>query len=267
MAIQQVTEPPILDTTGLRIAQSLEEIRDAVQPTNSCIDIDISLPGTGWTGNGPYTYTYNNAHITTGCKVKVNFLETESASGGILYLEYEKVVGGIQFTAKSVPTAQIPVRIHILNADAESIMATTADEVSTNAVTGASNVEQALGLVGGNVAEVNNKVGNVPEGETVEGQIASLNSNIKSLDAGTYTLILKGGEFSGATGVYRFIHQWTNKNTSKSVTINSISSGSTTIDKSLASVQVTNDYLQIYSTNAAFNQNAFYSFNVTVNVS
>lgn len=96
---------------------------------------------------------------------------------------------------------------------------------------------------------------------------ATLNSNIKSLDAGTYTLILKGGEFSGSTGVYRFIHQWTNKNTSKSVIINSISSGSTTIDKSLANVQVTNDYLQIYSTNAAFNQNAFYSFNVTVNVS
>lgn len=185
MAIQQVTDPMMLDSTGQDIVQKLELIKQAVQPTNACIDVDVSLPTTGWTGNGPYTYTYNNAHISTGCKVKVNFLETESTSGGVLYLEYEKIVGGVQFTAQSVPTDPIPVRIHILNADAESIMATTADEVSTNAIAGASNVEQALSAVSDDITDVNDKVGDVPSGQTVEGQIEALNSKLTAMSEST----------------------------------------------------------------------------------
>lgn len=102
----------------------------------------------------------------------------------------------------------------------------------------------------------------------ITGELSALNGNIASLDAGTYTLVLKGGEFSGSSGIYRFFHPWANKKTSKSVTINSISNGSSTISPSLASVQTTKDYLQIYSTDTAFNQsNVFYSFNVTVTVS
>ena len=208
MAIQQVTDPMMLDSTGQDIVQKLELIKQAVQPTNACIDVDVSLPTTGWTGNGPYTYTYNNAHISTGCKVKVNFLETESTSGGVLYLEYEKIVGGVQFTAQSVPTDPIPVRIHILNADAESIMATTADEVSTNAVAGASNVEQALSAVSDDITDVNDKVGDVPSGQTVEGQIEALNSKIA--DFGDIVLLKETTTIDGSHVIdninnYRFI--------------------------------------------------------------
>lgn len=143
MSTQTITAPVILDSTGQSILTALGQIKEAVQPTNSCLDIDISLPTTGWSGEGPYTYTYSNTHITSGCAVKVNFLESAS-SGGVLCLDYEKVTGGVQFTSDSVPTATIPVRIHVLNADATSTTATTADAVSTDAVSGASNVQDAL---------------------------------------------------------------------------------------------------------------------------
>ncbi len=143
MSTQTITAPVILDSTGQSILTALGQIKEAVQPTNSCLDIDISLPTTGWSGDGPYTYTYSNTHITSGCAVKVNFLESAS-SGGVLCLDYEKVTGGVQFTSDSVPTATIPVRIHVLNADATSTTATTADAVSTDAVSGASNVQDAL---------------------------------------------------------------------------------------------------------------------------
>lgn len=157
MSVQQITVPPMLDSTGLSIVQKLDQIKEAVSPTNSCLDIDISLPTTGWSGNGPYTYTYSNEHITSGCSVKVNFLES-SVSGNILCLEYEKVVGGVQFSSSSVPTQAIPVRLHILNADADSVMATTADEVSTNAVSGASNVQDALETLNDQIANLLNPV-------------------------------------------------------------------------------------------------------------
>ena len=143
MSVQQYTDPVILDSTGLSIVQKLDQIKDAVQPTNPCLDIDITIPASGWSSTAPYTYTYSNAHITTGCAVEVNYLESENADT-VLYLEYEKVNGGVRFEAPTKPSAGIPVRIHIMNADATSVLSITADEVSTDAVSGTSNVEDAL---------------------------------------------------------------------------------------------------------------------------
>lgn len=137
-------DPVITDVTGQAIVTKLEAIKNAVQPTNPCLDIDIAIPTSGWSSDSPYTYTYSNAHITSGCAVKVNFLEG-SADTVALYLEYEKVTGGVRFTAPVKPTAEVNVRIHVLNADATAVVATTADEVSTSAVSGAANVEDALG--------------------------------------------------------------------------------------------------------------------------
>jgi hypothetical protein len=110
------------------------------------MDIDISISVSDWSGSTNSTYTYTNTHITSGCSVKVNFLEG-AESVNTLYIQFEKVVNGVRFTAPTKPTAAIPVRIHILNADATSTTATTASAVSTNAVSGAANVQDALSLL------------------------------------------------------------------------------------------------------------------------
>lgn len=153
MSVNKITVPPMLDSTGLSIVTKLNDIKNAVQPTNACVDIDISLPTSGWSGEGPYTYTYSNSKISSGCAVSVKFLESET-SGSILAIDCEKVVGGVRFTSDNVPTSAIPVRVHIENADAESVMATTADEVSTDAVPGQSNVQDALETLNDHIANL-----------------------------------------------------------------------------------------------------------------
>ena len=151
MSLTPVTKPPILNETGEAIVTKLEAIKNAVQPTNPCTDIDISIPASGWSSSSPYQYTYTNSHITAGCEVKVGYLEgAESCS--VLYLEYEKVTNGVRFTAPTKPSVAIPVRIHILAADASSVVATTADQVSTNVISGQSNVEGALGSLADHIA-------------------------------------------------------------------------------------------------------------------
>lgn len=146
MALERITNPPVLDSTGLAIVQKLEAIKNVVQPVNAGTDIDITIPSSGWSSESPYQYTYSNAHITSGSLVKVTFLEGSGTSTP-LYLEFEKVTNGIRFEAPAKPTNDISVRIHIFSADTTSTTATSADEVSTSAVSGASNVDDALSVL------------------------------------------------------------------------------------------------------------------------
>lgn len=124
------------------IADKLDEMIEVLQPTNACTDIDISIPSSGWSSSSPYQYTYLNSKITDGCSIKTNFLEGNTDA--VLYLESEKVTGGVRFTAPTKPTTSISVRIHVLNADATSTSSIDATEVSTNVISGSSNVAQAL---------------------------------------------------------------------------------------------------------------------------
>ena len=164
-----VTSPVLTDATGANIVTKLEAIKNAVQPTNACTDIDITIPASGWSGSSPYMYTYATAHVTPGCSVKVNFLEG-SEDTSVFYLEYEKVSTGVRFTAPSLPDSDIPVRIHILAADAESVAATSADQVSTDAVLGASNVQQALGTLNDQIASFHHTWTKIAEETTTANQ-------------------------------------------------------------------------------------------------
>ena len=152
-------EHPSMSESALRIAEALE----GLQPINPCTDIDISISANGWSNESPYTYTYTNNHISTGCVVKVSFLEGSEDSTKPLYLEYEKVTNGVRFVAPIKPTSAIPVRIHIQNADATSTAATSADQVSTNAVSGAANVGQALGVLSNQIGTLNSKIATIPK--------------------------------------------------------------------------------------------------------
>ena len=166
MSVQNVTDPMLLDSTGQRILTALQGIKDAVQPTNVYLDLAVSLPSSGWSNSSPYVYTWTSAYVTPECAIDVHF--GEGAENILVdYLEFEKVSGGVKFTAPVKPTVNIPVIVRILNADAESITSVSATMVSTSAVSGQSNVEQALS--------------NVDSRTTTNSQaIATINSNLTS---------------------------------------------------------------------------------------
>ena len=140
---EDVYEAPVLDATGQDMAAAIRELKGVIQPTNVCVDLDVSLEVGGWSDSAPYVYNWMNNKVTTECAVKVNYLEGAEDTDE-LYIGYEKFVGGIQFESPTKPTAAIPVRIHIVNAEADSITNIDDEMVSSDVISGASNVKQAL---------------------------------------------------------------------------------------------------------------------------
>ena len=86
------------------------------------VDISFVIPSSGWSNSAPYTYTWTNSAVTEGSHVDVGFNATVYTST-IPYIEFEKVSGGVQFTAPSKPIDNIPVVVHITHVPAESISA------------------------------------------------------------------------------------------------------------------------------------------------
>ena len=154
MATQEVTDPVVLDATLQATNVLLGQIKDKVQPVNVCFDLDYTIPSSGWSNSSPYIHTYSNNKITTECAISVSFLEGQS-SANPLYLDCEKVTNGVRFTAPVKPSVDIPVRIHVINAEADSITSINADMVSTNAISGSSNVQQALGSLNSHITNLN----------------------------------------------------------------------------------------------------------------
>jgi len=150
MAVQTVTDPMLLDSTGQLILSALGDIAEAVQPTNVYLDLSVSIPVNGWSNTIPHTYTWTNEHVSDECGIE--WWYGDGAEDIELdYMSAEKVAGGVKFTSDEVPGGAVPVVIRIINAKAESATDLDATEVSTSAVSGVSNVEQALSNVDGRV--------------------------------------------------------------------------------------------------------------------
>lgn len=110
---------------------------------NVVTEVPITIAASSWSSSAPYTYTWSDARVLAGSSIEVDILSTTSDSS-VISLDYEKSVGNIVFTASSKPTADISVNICIINARADLGSSINADTVSTSAITGASNVEEAL---------------------------------------------------------------------------------------------------------------------------
>ena len=155
MATQTVTDPVLLDSTGQLIKSALLQIKDAVQPTNVGVDMPLSIPVSAWPNSAPYEFTWLSTKVTPECIVSVGYGEG-AENIDTLYLYATKVAGGVKFTTPEKPVTAIPVVIHILNAAAESITAVDADMVATDAVNGASNVDQALSVLDTEIGDLTN---------------------------------------------------------------------------------------------------------------
>ena len=121
--------------------------------------IALTIPASAWPSSAPYTYTWTNSKVTARCRVEVEFA-SDNANNTTLYLDYDKVEGGggVIFSAPAKPTTDTKVIVHIINVQANAYAQVPADMVSSEAVTGTSNVEDALTDVDDRITTLNSKL-------------------------------------------------------------------------------------------------------------
>ena len=167
MATQVITDPVILDSTGQSILSALEDIKDAVQPTNVYLDLPMSIQVSDWTQNGSiYSYTWTNSHITEECAIEV-FFGSGSSSITSSVVGFEKVAGGVEFETSVRPSASLPVIVRVVNAKADLVVDNLdATMVGTEAINGVSSVEEALGNVNSRITSLNSNISAIPKIKT-----------------------------------------------------------------------------------------------------
>ena len=141
-----VTRKPILlDETGQEIAANLIGIKNAVQPVNIYLDVQMSIPVEGWSGAAaPYTYNWLYSRITEECGVDVCYADG-AEDVDMQYIEYEKIAGGIRFTINKIPDKAVPLSVRIINAQTTAVIdPVDSSLVTENAVPGAANVHEAM---------------------------------------------------------------------------------------------------------------------------
>ena len=160
MATQVITDPMLLDSTGQGIVSGLTDIAHAVQPINIYLDVQMSIPVEGWSDTNPHTYTWLYNRITAECGIEVHFMEG-AEDVDMKYLEYDKIAGGIQFEIDEIPDKAIPLMIRIINAQTSAVIDPIDDTlVTSNAVSGAVNVHEALVNHEGRLSDAEGAVGN-----------------------------------------------------------------------------------------------------------
>jgi hypothetical protein len=173
-----------------------------IRPVHAGIDVSFTITTSQWSGSAaPYTYTWTDSRVTEGCRVEVEYAST-TLDTSALYIEYEKQSGGggINFSAQAKPTANVCLTVHIINAQTGNVQAVTGADVSTSAISGAANVNEAL-------TSLNSKI------TTLESEPEKLYQDAITTTETTYTLT-SGKKFSeyrqiivfsndGSSGPYR----------------------------------------------------------------
>lgn len=137
---------------------------------NAGEDVSLTIPANGWSNSSPYTYTWESDKITTQCRVIVDFSNGTTVID-VPYVTYEKVNGGVQFTAPAQPTTDIPVKVHIIQDYATRVIDIDDETVSSNVVPGTSNVKEALIVLKNNLSNV------TPTNAGTQGQILRSDGN------------------------------------------------------------------------------------------
>lgn len=132
---------------------TVKAVLDAV--SNVVTEIPLKITPSSWSSTSPYTYTWTDSRVLSDSSVEVDVLDT-SADTTADYIDYAKSSGGggIVFTANKKPTANLSVVITITNAQAHAGSSIDADTVATDAISGASNVDEALSALNSNITPV-----------------------------------------------------------------------------------------------------------------
>ena len=147
-----------------------KKLANVVSDLSNVVDeFGITIQTTDWSNSSPYTYTYTDARILQQSSVDVAYTNN-STDTTAFWIDYEVPVGGggIVFTADDKPTGSIGVCVKILNTEATLSIQSRAEDISTEAVSGAENVEEAL-------STLNSRVGaNTVAVTTVQGQVSEI---------------------------------------------------------------------------------------------
>lgn len=132
---------PMSSTDNTTVKAAIEDIANVVT------EIPMTITPSDWDSTSPYEYEWSDNRVLADSSVEVEILDGSDSS--MLSLSYEKSSGGggIVFTPSSLPTANVYVLIVITNAEEHSGSSIDADTVSTDAVSGAANVDEALGAL------------------------------------------------------------------------------------------------------------------------
>lgn len=134
---------------------------------NVCTDTNIVIETTDWELNsGSYEYTWESSIINSACSVEV-MLRDGSESSGLEGFEFEKVTGGVKFTADILATGDLPLTVRVVNAKADAFQELTASDIYTEAVAGVDNVEEALTTIVDDVSDNTQAIANKIPGKIV----------------------------------------------------------------------------------------------------
>ena len=135
--LKVIADPTAITSTEFDI---LNNRITAIENTEALYSVTIQT--SDWSAS-PYTYTWSNSDVTADCSVEIGFLDG-AEDCDIDFLEWEKATGSITFSVETLPSVALPIVIKLTNARAKYVENLTADMVATDAVTGASNVDEAL---------------------------------------------------------------------------------------------------------------------------
>lgn len=123
-------------------SDEIPERLEAVE--NVCTDTTVTIAVSDWESETDgYSYTWESNLVTSASEVEV-FLRDGAEGAGIEEFDYEKVTGGVQFTTSVLPTGNLPVTIRVINAKADAFQSLTGEDIGTDVIPGADNVDEAL---------------------------------------------------------------------------------------------------------------------------
>lgn len=172
-----IAEDAALSSSNLTAAQSgaLNSVgRSTIR------DIPFTLTVSDWTTiSGGFKATYNSAYIPASCMWDVMYDKSyRTYAKGDFIADMKSGGGGIEFTTATKPTGTVTGNIRVIASDDGKIPVVLEGTVTpiANGGTGQSSLAGAQNALG--IADINSKIGTVPSGQTVEGQISALNSNL-----------------------------------------------------------------------------------------
>lgn len=120
---------------------------------NVCTQTNVTIEPTDWTlTNGEYIYQWESSLIIGTSDVQVELRDGAEAAG-IENFDYEYETGSVTFVSSTLPTADLPLTVKIMHTKTGGIQSLTGDDISTEAVSGADTVEDALEIINGNLTE------------------------------------------------------------------------------------------------------------------
>lgn len=136
------TDPETITSTEFDILNNRMLVLENVESNTA-----ITIHPADWTlDNGVYKYTWTNSKISTKTAVDVQFLAgAEDADTDTIFVE--KVTGAVELTTEWLPDEDIPVNIKVTYARASDIANMTGEDIATDMVTGAVNVDEALEII------------------------------------------------------------------------------------------------------------------------